>query len=334
MKATSLNRSTSKSRPALRLVSTKELPREDWLQIRKQGIGSSDAAAAVGLNPYKSQLELWLEKTGRDAGMPKADPQDEESPMYWGNVLEPIVAWHYSKRTKNKVRRINAVLQHPDPELPWMLANIDREVIGADDVQILECKTAGINGARLWKEGVPEYVQLQVMHQLAVTGKQAADVAVLLGGQTLEIHRIERDEQMIARLIELERQFWHYVETDTPPLADGTASAESALRCLYPEDNSQVIDFSQHAGLSAAYIELKAVRQSIADKEKREAELKQMLQQAMGDASRAEFSSGYVSWRKAKDSIGLDVAQLLKDKPYLQAKYPLLKPGARRFLVG
>ena len=52
MKATSLNRSTSKIRPALRLVSTKELPREDWLQIRKQGIGSSDAAAAVGLNPY------------------------------------------------------------------------------------------------------------------------------------------------------------------------------------------------------------------------------------------------------------------------------------------
>jgi predicted phage-related endonuclease len=53
-----------------------------------------------------------------------------------------------------------------------MLANIDREVIGTDDVQILECKTAGINGARLWKEGVPVYVQLQVMHQLAVTGKR------------------------------------------------------------------------------------------------------------------------------------------------------------------
>ncbi|MCW2290802.1 putative phage-type endonuclease [Pseudomonas sp. BIGb0408] len=231
MTATPLS-STSKPRPALRLISTKELPREDWLAVRKQGIGSSDAGAAVGLNPYKSQLELWMEKTGRDTTLPKADPHDEESPMYWGNVLEPVVAWHYSKRKKNKVRRINAVLQHPDPELPWMLANIDREVIGADDVQILECKTAGINGARLWKEGVPEYVQLQVMHQLAVTGKQAADVAVLLGGQMLEIHRIERDEQMIARLIELERKFWHYVETDTPPPADGSASAEIALRCL------------------------------------------------------------------------------------------------------
>ncbi len=334
MKANSLDSNTSKKRPALRLVSTKELPREEWLQIRKQGIGSSDAAAAVGLNPYKSQLELWLEKTGRDAALPKADPLDEDSPMYWGTVLEPLVAWHYSRRAHKKVRRINAVLQHPEPELSWMLANIDREVTGADDVQILECKTAGINGARLWKEGVPEYVQLQVMHQLAVTGKAAADVAVLIGGQHLEIHRIERDDQMIARLIELERRFWHYVETDTPPPADGTASAEAALRSLYPEDNGQTVDFRSNAGLSAAFIELKALRQSIADKEKREAELKQILQQAMGDASRAEFTSGYVSWRKAKDSIGLDVAQLLQDKPYLQAKYPLLKPGARRFLVG
>ncbi|WP_047604737.1 MULTISPECIES: YqaJ viral recombinase family protein [Pseudomonas] len=333
MKATSLNGRTRKNRPALRLVSTKELPREDWLKIRKQGIGSSDAAAAVGLNPYKSQLELWLEKTGRDTSLLKADPHDEESPMYWGNVLEPIVAWHYSKRTKHKVRRINAVLQHPNPELPWMLANIDREVIGADDVQILECKTAGINGARLWKEGVPEYVQLQVMHQLAVTGKQAADVAVLLGGQTLEIHRIERDEQMIARLIELERRFWQYVETDTPPPADGSASAELALRCLYPHDNGQTLDLSSNAGLVAVFLELKAVRQSISEKEIREAELKQRLQQAMGDATRAAFSSGSITWKKAKDSVTLDVVRLLKDKPYLQAKYPLLKPGSRRFLI-
>ena len=332
MTATPLS-STSKPRPALRLINTKELPREDWLAVRKQGIGSSDAGAAVGLNPYKSQLELWMEKTGRDTTLPKADPHDEESPMYWGNVLEPVVAWHYSKRTKNKVRRINAVLQHPDPQLPWMLANIDREVIGADDVQILECKTAGINGARLWKEGVPEYVQLQVMHQLAVTGKQAADVAVLLGGQTLEIHRIERDEQMIARLIELERKFWHYVETDTPPAADGSASAEMALRCLYPEDNGQTVDFSGRASLAAAFLELKAVRQSISEKETREAQLKQMLQQAMGDATRAEFSHGFISWKKSQDSNVLDVQTMLKDKPYLQVRYTKLKEGSRRFLI-
>ena len=144
-----LQHPSSKPCPALRLVGIKQLPREDWLAVRKQGIGSSDAAAAVGLNPYKSQLELWLEKTGRDISLPNLDPQDEESPAYWGNILEPIVAAHYTRRSGHRARRINAVLQHPAPQLNWMLANIDREVIGASEVQILECKTAGINGARL-----------------------------------------------------------------------------------------------------------------------------------------------------------------------------------------
>ncbi|SEC21556.1 YqaJ viral recombinase family protein [Pseudomonas anguilliseptica] len=333
MKTQTKQSPVSKSRPALRLVTTKALPREDWLEIRKRGIGSSDAAAAVGLNPYKSQLELWMEKTGRDAALPKIDPQDEESPAYWGNILEPIVAAHYTKRSGNRVRRINAVLQHPDTDLSWMLANIGREIVSATDVQILECKTAGINGARLWKEGVPEYVQLQVMHQLAVTGKQAADVAVLLGGQHLEIHRIERNEQMIARLIQLERKFWEYVITDTPPPADGSDSADLALRCLYPEDNGQTVDFSADPALSVAYVELKSVRQRIAQQQSHEAQLKQTLQQAMGDATRAEFSSGYVSWKKSKDSTVLDVETLIKERPHLQVRYAKVKEGSRRFLV-
>lgn len=322
-----------KSRPALRLVKTKELPREDWLAIRKQGIGSSDAATAVGLNPYKSQLELWLEKTGRDGNLPKIDPNSEDSPTYWGNILEPIVAAHYTKRTGRRVRRINAVLQHPDPCLPWMLANIDREVTGSSEVQILECKTAGINGARLWKEGVPEYVQLQVMHQLAVTSKQAADVAVLLGGQHLEIHRIERNEILITRLIELERHFWHYVETDTPPPADGSASADLALRCLYPNDDGQILDFTNERNLSATFADWLSVRQSIAEAEKLEATLKQSMQQAMGSATKASFETGSVTWKKAKDSVVLDVSRLLQEHPEFQQRYALSKPGSRRFVV-
>lgn len=324
---------TQRPRPALRLVKTHNLPRELWLDVRKQGIGSSDAAAAVGLNPYKSQLELWLEKTGRDGNLPKIDPHDEESPAYWGSILEPIVAAHYTKRTGHRVRRINAVLQHPDPDKHWMLANIDREIIGVPDVQILECKTAGINGAKLWKEGVPEYVQLQVMHQLAVTGKQAADVAVLLGGQILEIHRIERDETVIARLIQLERAFWHYVETDTPPPADGSDSADTALRALYPNDTGKTVDFSEDRNLSATFADWLSVRQTIADTEALEAQLKQTLQQAMGDASKAIFETGAVTWKKARDSNTIDLPALLKDYPEYQQRYATTKPGSRRFLL-
>jgi len=95
---------TPKARGALKLVKTNKLDREEWLDVRKGGIGSSDAAAAVGLNPYKSQLELWLEKTGRDAELPKTDPNDETSPMYWGTLLEPIVACCCRPKTEPEVK--------------------------------------------------------------------------------------------------------------------------------------------------------------------------------------------------------------------------------------
>lgn len=321
----------AKARAALKLVRTKAMPREEWLAIRKQGIGSSDAAAAVGLHPYKSQLELWLEKTGRDGNLPKADSQDEASPLYWGSILEPIVATHYSQKTGYRVRRVNAVLQHH--ELPWMLSNIDREVIGASEVQILECKTAGIHGARLWKEGVPEYVQLQIHHQLAVTGKSTADVAVLIGGQQLEIHRIQRNNALIDRLIGLEQAFWRFVESDTPPPVDGSESAEVALRCLYPEDSGSTLDFSQNPMLSKTFADLISIRQRLADLQKLEAQYKQSIQQAMGEASRAKFQAGEVSWKKSKDSNSLDVTRLLQNQPDLLQRYPMTKTGTRRFVV-
>ncbi|MFC5430773.1 YqaJ viral recombinase family protein [Paraburkholderia denitrificans] len=317
-------------RPALRLVETKELSREDWLTVRRSGIGGSDAAAAVGLSPYKSMLELWLEKTGRDANLPRPDPNDTTEPVYWGTLLEPIVAASYTKQTGNRVRRVNAVLRHPT--IPFMLANLDREVVGVPGLQILECKTAGEFGSRLWRDGVPEYVQLQVQHQLAVAGKQAADIAVLVCGQKLEVHRIERDDALIARLIELEAVFWRYVETDTPPPADGSDSADRALRCLYPGTGGTV-DFTDDHRLSSAFADLVAVRADIEARQAVEAQLKQTIAQGMGEADRAQFETGSVSYRRSKDSAGVDLKRLLADHPALAAQYAITKPGSRRFLV-
>ncbi|NKA72388.1 endonuclease [Ralstonia solanacearum] len=318
-------------RAALKLVKTTELSRADWLEVRRTGIGGSDAAAAVGLNPYKSQLELWLEKTGRDADLPKPDPNDTTEPVYWGTLLEPIVAAAYTSQTGHRVRKINAVLRHPT--IPFMLANLDREVVGVPDVHILECKTAGEFGARHWQDGVPEYVQLQVQHQLAVTGKRAADVAVLLCGQQLAVHRIERDDELIARLIPLEAQFWQYVETDTPPPGDGSESADRALRCLYPRDSGGAVDFSDDRQLSTAFADLVAVREQIEELEIAAAKLKQAIQFAMGDASRALFDTGEVTFRRSKDSTSTDLERLLSDHPELAQQYAIPKAGSRRFLM-
>ncbi len=317
-----------KKQSALRLVDTRTLDRGQWLEVRKGGIGSSDAAAAVGLNPYKSQLELWMEKTGR-AGANEENPGMQD-PRFWGTLLEPYVAVAYMQKTDRKVRKINAVLQHPT--FNFMLANIDREVVGCPDVQILECKTAGEFGSRLWREGVPEYIQLQVQHQLAVTGKAAADVAVLLCGQELEIHRIPRDDEVIARLIVLETRFWEYVETDTPPPADGSESAARALRQFYP-GNSTTLDFSQDETLSQVFTSLSELQAELVIKGQQAELNKQTLQQAMGDASRAVFAGGEVTFKRSKDGSSLDTKRLTADHPGIALQYTVTRPGSRRFVV-
>lgn len=317
---------------ALRLVSTKDMERDDWLEVRRTGIGSSDAAAAIGLNPYQSQLELWMQKTGKTDLLPTVDPSDDTSPMFWGTLLEPIVAAHYTKRTGNKVRRVNAVLQHP--EHPWMLANVDREVVGAPDVQLLECKTAGIHGIRLWRDGVPEYVQIQVMHQLAVTGKQAADVVVLVGGQELRIFHIERDEALIARLITLEKAFWDMVQQGIAPAGDGSDSSEKALRCLYPLDSGDQVDLSEDPALNTTFAELLLARSELDAAQKREARLRQHIQMHMGEASKALFAcGGSVTWKRSKDGQAFNSSQFVQDHPALAQRYLIARAGSRRFCI-
>lgn len=320
-----------KPRPALKLVKTNDLSRDEWLEVRKTGIGSSDAAASVGLNPYQSQLELWMVKTGRGAALPQIDPNDDSTPMFWGSLLETFVAAHYTKKSGNRVRKINAVLQHP--EHAWMLANIDREVMGSLEVQILECKTAGMNGAKLWRDGVPEYVELQVQHQLGVTGKNAADVAVLVCGNEYRCYRIERNDALIAKLIEREAQFWEFVTKDIPPPVDGSESSALCLQALYQSDNGDVMDCSEDSDMNKLFSDYCDYRQQREGAEKQETLLKQQLQERLGFASGAVLSGGSISWKKSKDSTDIDFKKLSAEHPELASKYEITKPGSRRFLV-
>jgi putative phage-type endonuclease len=152
---------------------------QQWLEVRKQGIGSSDAATACGLNPYMSMLELWMIKTGRM----QQNIEDESAgyaPLYWGKQLEPLVAEYYSMHTNNKVRRVNAVL-HPDEDKHFMLANL---IMPWWAMKKFRCKMLGRYGSKLWRDGVPLYVLCQVQHQLAVTGKQAHICALICGHET------------------------------------------------------------------------------------------------------------------------------------------------------
>ena len=309
---------------AVRLISTKNLSRNDWLAFRQKGIGSSDAAVAIGISPYKSPLALWLEKTNRQ------EPEDlsTKEAVFWGTTLEPILAEVYQERTGKKVRRVPQILQHPKE--PYMLANLDRAIEGGG---ILEIKTAGLRSERQWEEGVPFAYQIQVLHQLAVTGKAWADVAVLMGGQEFRIYRVERDEARITALIDRERQFWHYVTNDTPPPVDGSESSHKALAALYPCDDAPVVDYSGEDESNALFTHLLAARKDRQACEQKEALLEQQVKALIAEAHGAVFAGGKAFWKQTKACHRLDVEKLTEDHPEMIQAYTLEKPGPRRFTI-
>jgi len=313
---------------AIRLVSTKNMSREEWLGVRGNGIGSSDAAVAAGISPFKSPLELWLEKTGRQ---PAPDLSANDA-VFWGTTLETIIANVYADRTGAKVRKVNAVLQHP--EYLFMLANLDRLVLHPTDGSgILEVKTAGLHSAQYWEKGVPDSYQCQVLHALAVTGKEWCDVAVLIGGQDFRIYRVHRDDAKIADLILREERFWQCVMSDTPPSVDGSESCGKALSSMYPADKGEVLDFIEDTGMNKLFSDYWSIRQQREAAEEQEILLKQQMQERLGFASGAILDCGRISWRKVKDSTATDFKKLAEENPELVAKYEVIKPGYRRFVV-
>ena len=323
----------TKTPVAKRLANTKQMNYQQWLEVRKQGIGSSDAATACGLNPYMSMLELWMIKTGRM----QQNIEDESAgyaPLYWGKQLEPLVAEYYSMHTNHKVRRVNAVLQHPDEDKHFMLANLDYAVVGNDEVQILECKTVGEYGSKLWRDGVPLYVLCQVQHQLAVTGKQAAHICALICGHETKIFKVTRNETVIKYLINAERYFWECVENDIPPDVDASESAAKALQLLYPAHVPlSTTDLSEDVVANQDFEQLLKQRHLIEQHQASFDQLKHQIQAKMQDAERATFKTGSVTWKKSKDSVGLDSKALLQQHPEFLQQFPQNKQGARRFQI-
>ncbi len=324
---------TGKRASAKRFANTKNMAYEEWREIRKKGIGSSDCAAACGLNPYMSMLELWMIKTGRQTQTIE-DESSGHAPLYWGKQLEPLLAEYYSMHTNYKVRRVNAVLQHPDPDKHFMLANLDYSVVGDADVQILECKTAGEYGAKRWRDGVPLYVLCQVQHQLAVTGKKAAHICVLICGHETRIFKVTRSESVIQHIVNAERYFWECVERDIPPEADASESAAKALQLLYPEHVPlSTTDLSEDEQANQQFEQLIQARNQIEKYQEQFDLFKHQLQAKMQDAERATFQAWAVTWKKSKDSISLDSKALLKQHPEYLDQFPQIKQGSRRFNI-
>lgn len=215
---------------ALRLVSTKEMAHDDWLDWRRQGLGGSDIAAICNMSRYRSKMNVYLDKLG------EIPPLEDNPKMKAGRILEPVIADWFAEETGMKVQRRNSIFQHP--KHPYMLANIDRWLPGQNAG--LECKNTAEYCKDDWAgTGAPTEYVLQCNHYMAVTGAERWYIAVLIGGWDFQWRVIERDDDLIRNLITIEHDFWHNnVLAKVPPAFSHQDT--DFLKQLYPESNPSV----------------------------------------------------------------------------------------------
>jgi putative phage-type endonuclease len=309
--------------PAIVLTSTTNMPREKWLAWRRKGIGGSDASIVCGINKYKSPVDLFMEKTDQQP------PEDSGEAAYWGTVLESVVRTEFTRRTGIPVVEVNKLLR--SREYPFMLANLDgvckHPTFGSC---VFEAKTASAYKAAEWEEGIPPEYMLQLQHYLAVTGYSGGYIAVLIGGNTFKWSFVERDEELISKLIHWESDFWEHIASDVPPPLDGSEASANYLKKRFPQSiaHSKIALPAAASELIRLYEEACAAGdQSTEQKQRAENLLKEML----GDHEVGIAGDRIVTWKTVTQER-IDSKSLKSEHPDIYKQY--VNPTSyRRFNV-
>ena len=318
--------SARKITPTGVLVARYDTPRDEWLRLRREGIGGSDALAVLGLDPWKTRMEVYLDKTGDSRA-----EREQTDGMAWGNYVEAPIAEWFTFKTGIKTRRCG-LMQHVDR--PWQRVSVDRLT---GDGGLLEIKNTNYHRRGEWEDDEGEIVadgaEAQGQHALAVTGYRHVWFCAQVGGQPPVIRRIERDDSFIKDLTACEEEFWQLVEARTPPALEGRASADLIAR-LYPD-----ADEGATAELSADQVALlREYRKELANENAasaRKDEIKALITAAMGGASIATHEGQPVArWAaRRKTSVPRENIAVLREKYPDVAAEVITEKGFRQFNV-
>ena len=223
------------------MVDTSNLPREEWLQYRRRGIGGSDVASIFGVSPFRTCRDIYYDKLGIAVVM---DDESNWVQLEMGHRLEDLVAQIFHKKTGFPVYQIKKMFYHP--EYPFMLADVDYFVkLPNGKTAILEIKTTNYNAKdHWWRDGekvVPINYETQGRHYMCVTNIDRVFYCCLYGNNEDEviIRDIQRDYDYEDELIALESDFWHRnVQAQTPPpyTEDGDLILNSVKKHFGPAD--------------------------------------------------------------------------------------------------
>jgi len=298
-----------------------ESERVDWLRLRRTGIGGTDMAAIMGLSPWKTQLDVYLDKT--------TDQQPEESTpaMEWGLRLENAIAEAFQDR-------------HPEyavKSLPFIsgenhcCGSLDRVLSDEEGcaVGVLEIKTA--RSSTGWgDEGtdqVPMQYIVQCMHYMGLTGANFAYIAVLIGGSDYREYYLERDQSLIDTLAKTAKEWWEKHITGNVPPEPRTASDVQVLYPSHTEGSYVNADEEMYQGI----VELAKQKALIKSIEASCETIEEKIKSALCDAEEMRYNGqAVVTWRKSKDSTTVDVAALPAD---IKKQYSKTRPGSRRFII-
>lgn len=302
-------------------ISTAGLSNMEWLKLRKQGIGGSDAGAICGLNPYSSPMKVFWDKTTDEV-----EEQDNEA-VRIGHDLEQYVAERFMEATGLKVWRSNYMYR--SKAHPYMIADVDRLVIGEDAG--LECKTASAYNADKWVDGnIPLHYAMQCYHYMAVTGKRTWYIAAVILGREFVYHKLTWDDALIQRLIEVEGEFWNnHVMVNIIPDPDGSKICDSVLEQYF------------HTAKKASMIELVGFDDKLARREEilayieelqsEQKQIEQEIKLFMQENELAANEHYKVSWSNV-DTTRLDTKRIKQEQPEIYENYAKVT-SSRRFQI-
>ena len=310
----------------IKWINTKGLPHEKWLEYRKAGIGGSDAPSILGLNAYRSAIQVWLDKKGL---LPE---KEENETLRFGRDIEQYIADRFEEYmamqgTPKTTVKCNYILRNK--KFPFMLADVDRLIKG--EQAGLECKFTLNREGHDYETGMPPRFYVQAYHYMAVTGYKEWYVAVYVAQKGLNVFKIERDENEIRALTDVEREFWEFnIEQNQEPRPDGSERADEALSQLYPiaDENREQIDLTPYAEELQNYEEIRTQYKALGREKER---YEQIFKSILKDGTEGRYGDYTVTWKNVKGTEAFNAAKFREEHPDLYGQY--LEPGkdSRRF---
>lgn len=299
---------------------------EEWLQLRGEGIGSSEVATIMGLNPFDTPLKLWRRKKGLDAPIP------ENTAMVMGHLLEDAVAQRWMLETKHQIIKNSAVdFIMVDEEKPYMRVSPDRlywlEGMPHNDRNrgIVECKTTALD---VDYENVPLHWFVQLQYQLGVSGYPEGWLAWLTRGRDFGCRFFEFDKNYFNEQI---------TETVTRFMVDNIQGNVEPQ--AYNVDDVLLMTPRSMQGKSAIATEdileavekLKDVKESIKALEKDKATYEASIKMMMADAETLLDANGMTlaTWKNNKDSVKFDEKAFAQAQPETYKQFQKTTAGAR-----